>query len=84
MHSKYFQVFQGFQGSRIPQLQGAVGCKVPSDGIVAGVPTSKKNMDTYDTYVFNINPPEIGFLFHHGVSLCAGMTPPFIPSGFGG
>ena len=33
-----FQVFQEFQGCRIPQLQGAVGCKVPSDGIVAGVP----------------------------------------------
>jgi hypothetical protein len=33
-----FQVFQEFQGSRIPQLQGAVGCKVLSGGILPGVP----------------------------------------------
>ena len=69
----------------IHSMQGAVGwhsCRSHTTGICE----VKKwiPMIPMSSIYFNINPLEMGFLFHHGVNLCAGMAPPFVPSGFDG
>ena len=68
-----FQVFQGFQGSRIPQLQGAVGWH-SSRSPNKGTREVKKWIYLYHTDIFNVNPLESWFL----------EWPPFTTSGFDG